>query len=215
MSLPTLGRLLLANTMIENYVTYLKFLDEKFNRFFKKQTPFICCKKGCGRCCKNAQFPYTQIEVVHLLSGAQKLNDETIEQIMDNIAKIKLKKENYKGDKFLYDCPFLINNSCSVYEYRGIICRSFGLMTVGKTGNIQVPFCCFQGLNYANVMEDDGKNISVEKYQKLNVKEEPTAFNVSYEFLTDPDFARGFNFKFGDRKPLIDWLINKKDKNDE
>lgn len=88
MSLPSLGRLLLANTMIENYVTYLKFLDEKFNRFFKKQTPFIYCKKGCGRCCKNAQFPYTQIEVVHLLSGAQKLNDETIEQIMDNIAKL-------------------------------------------------------------------------------------------------------------------------------
>lgn len=62
MSLPTLGRLLLANTMIENYITYLKFLDEKFNRFFKKQPPFICCKKGCGRCCKNAQFPYTQIK---------------------------------------------------------------------------------------------------------------------------------------------------------
>ena len=116
-------------------------------------------------------------------------------------------KKDFKGKKFVYDCPFLINNECVVYNYRGIVCRSFGLMTVGEDGKIKVPFCCYQGLNYANVMEEDGKHVSEEKFKKLGCKEEPTAFNVSYKFLTDPDFERGFNFSFGEKKPLIDWFI--------
>lgn len=195
--------------MIDNYITYLKFLDTKFKTFFEKQKPYIFCKKGCSMCCKNAQFPYSQIEMVYLLSGIQMLNDETIVKIMDNINKIKAAKKEFKGKKFLYDCPFLIDNVCSVYDYRGILCRAFGLITVGENGKIKTPFCCFKGYNYSNVMDDSGKNVSPEKFKKLDVPEEPLAFNIDYQFLTDPDFERGFNFKFGDKKPLIDWLIEK------
>ena len=34
--------------MLENYVTYLCFLDGKFKKFFEKQKPFIFCKIGCS-----------------------------------------------------------------------------------------------------------------------------------------------------------------------
>lgn len=60
-------------------------------------------------------------------------------------------------------------------------------------------------------MENDGHNISAKKYKNLHVKEKTVAFNTSYDFLTVTDFERGFNFKFEDKKPLIDWLINEKD----
>ena len=193
--------------MIENYITYLNFLSEKFNRFFDKQKPYIFCKKGCGKCCKNAQFPYSQIEFEYLMRGTLYFDLKTKEAVVSNIKSVMKAKENFQGKKFVYDCPFLINNECVVYNYRGIVCRSFGLMTVGEDGKIKVPFCCFQGLNYSNVMEDDGKHVSEEKFKQLGCKEEPTAFNVSYKFLTDPDFERGFNFSFGEKKPLIDWFI--------
>lgn len=199
--------------MIQNYVTYLKFLDEKFTRFFNKQKPFIFCKKGCAKCCKNAQFPYSEIEVEYLLLGAWQLKPEIKKIVADNLARITEEKNKYEGEKFRYDCPFLINNECAVYDYRGIVCRSFGLMTVGANEKIQVPFCCFEGFNYSNVIDYETKKVSQEKYKALGVEEEPSAFNISYEFLTDSDFERGFNFTFGERKPLIDWMIDKAKQN--
>ena len=128
-------------------------------------------------------------------------------EVDKNIKQVLEDKKIFKGEKFRYNCPFLINNVCCVYEYRGLVCRSFGLMTNDINGKVQVPFCCFDGLNYSNVMDDEGKHVSREKFDKLGVEEEPTAFNVSYQFLTDPDFERGFNFVFGDKKPLIEWFI--------
>ena len=192
--------------MIENYIVYLKYIDTKINDFFKRQKPYIMCKKGCAMCCKNAQIPYTKIEMDYLMLGAWNLSDENKRIVAENVKKVLKAKEDYKGDNFRYDCPFLINDVCSVYEFRGIF-RSFGLMSVGKDGRIKVPFCCFQGLNYSNVMEDNGNKISSEKFKKLGYKEEPVAFNVNYEFLTDPDFEKGFHFEFGAKKPLIDWFI--------
>ena len=121
----------------------------------------------------------------------------------------------FKGENFKYDCPFLINNECSVYNYRGIICRSFGLMNISSAGKVKVPFCCFQGYNYANVMEDGENRISPRKIKKLGVKEIPLAFNTNYQFLTDSDFEKLFDFKFGDKKPLIDWFIDNKEKGNE
>ena len=197
--------------MLENYVTYLCFLDGKFKKFFEKQKPFIFCKKGCGKCCRGAQFPYSQIEVEYLMIGLWQLDVHTKEIIAENLARITEQKEKFEGDVFRYDCPFLINDECVVYNFRGIVCRSFGLMTVGEDNKIKVPFCCFQGLNYSNVMEDGGKKVSQEKVKALGVEEEPAAFNVSYKFLTDPDFAKGFNFSFGEKKPLIDWMIQMND----
>ena len=198
--------------MLENYLVYLQLIDEKLNKFFTKQKPFIYCKKGCGLCCKNAQFPYSQIELEYLMIGVRKLDEEKKSIISQNINKLKQQKAEHPGKDFKYDCPFLINNECSVYNYRGIICRSFGLLNISAKGKIRVPFCCFQGLNYSNVMDDCGTKISEEKYRKLNVEEEPLAFNTSYEFLTDPDFATGFHFDFNEKKPLINWFIEEDNK---
>lgn len=196
------------NITISNYVTYLNFISEKLTKFFSKQKPYIFCQKGCAKCCKNAQFPYTLTEVTYLMSGVVGLDEYSQKRIESNLERIIEAKKNFKGEKFRYDCPFLLDDVCSVYEYRGLVCRGFGLLQNDKDGKVKVPFCCFEGLNYSNVMDDEGKKISPEKFSKLGVKEEPCAFNISYEFLTDPDFERGFNFKFGERKPLIEWFMN-------
>ena len=197
--------------MIQNYITYLNFIDEKLKKFFARQKPYIFCKKGCGKCCKNAQFPYSSIETAYLLYGFMQLDKSVQDKVDLNLQKVIEEKRKFTGKKFRYNCPFLVDDVCCVYEYRGLVCRSFGLMTNGINGKIQVPFCCYEGLNYSNVMDDEGKKVSKEKFEKLKVEEEPVAFNVSYEFLTDPDFERGFNFSFGEKKPLIEWLMFKKD----
>ena len=192
--------------MLKNYLGYLKFIDEKLNKFFEKQKPYIFCEKGCGMCCKNAQFPYSKIEMDYLMIGAWQLDLETKKQVAQKINKLLQEKSEYKGDNFKYDCPFLIDNSCCVYEYRGVICRAFGLMTSYHDGKIKAPFCSDYGLNYSNVLNLKKNVISPAKYKKLKVKEEPLGFNISYKYLTNEEFEQTFGFKFGEKRALIDWF---------
>lgn len=202
--------------MIENYKKYLEFINEKLTTFFHKQKPYICCKEGCAKCCQNAEFPFSQMEVIYLMNGVSKLDEATKNIIAENVKKVKEAKRNFNGEgKFLYDCPFLINNKCCVYEYRGIICRTFGLLYIGTNGKTQVPFCSFQGLNYANVLADDKSTISAEKYKASGIEAEPVAFNIRYGFLTESSFEQKFNFAFGEKKPLIDWFVEIDDKQAE
>ncbi len=198
--------------MLEHYIAYLNFLTGRLTRFFDKQKPYIFCKKGCGLCCQNAQFPYSQIEFEYLMKGFEKLDSLFQEKVTQNIKNIIEAKNNFTGEKFKYNCPFLVDNVCSVYEYRGIVCRAFGLMNLGENGGKEMPFCCFKGLNYSNIME--GKYISAPKYRELGVSEPPLAFNVSYDFLTDAAFEKLFDFKFGDKMPMIDWFIKSKKMSD-
>ena len=194
--------------MIRNYENYLSFLNSKLEKFFKSQKPFIFCKKGCSQCCKNAQFPYSLIEIKYLLTGLSQKEKSVQQKVENNIGQIIEKKKKYKGKKFVYDCPFLINNECCVYEYRGIICRTFGLMTRVDDGiKVKAPFCCYKGLNYSNVLNLRKKTISVRKYKKLGVKEEPLGFNIRYGYVTSEDFEKEFNIAFGEKKPLIDWFL--------
>ena len=192
---------------LKNYETYLKFLDSKLKKFFESQKPFIFCQKGCAKCCKKAQFPYSLLEMKYLLTGFVLLDKETQQKVENNLHEIVNKRKKYKGKKFKYDCPFLVDDKCSVYKYRGVICRTFGLMTQTLDGKIKSPFCSALGLNYSNVLNSKKTNISVRKYKKLGVKEEPLGFNISYKYLTSEDYERSFNLMFGDKKPLIEWFI--------
>ena len=195
--------------MIKNYKKFLEFIEQKLEGFFENQKDYIFCKKGCAKCCKNAQFPYSLIEVTYLLQGALELDEALQEKIKANILTLKEKYKNCSEGAFLYDCPFLIDDVCSVYNYRGIVCRTFGLITknpLSDSEKLKIPFCHKIGLNYSNVTDVEHCEITPEKYLQSGIKEEPYGYNISYEFLTNSDFERGFNFKFGEKKALVEWL---------
>ena len=188
------------NTNISNYMFYLAYLNKKLTGFFENQTPYIKCKKGCSKCCRNGKYPFSKIEFDYLMVGFLQLPVEIQEKIKAKIKKIR------KAKSETYECPFLFNNQCCVYEFRGIICRSFGLMSINNAGASKIPFCTFENLNYSNVVDFDTKIISQEKYKKLGNVNEPLAFNTSYSFLTSKNIERNFHIEFGDKKALIDWF---------
>lgn len=193
--------------MLNNYKLYLDFLNGKLQKFFEAQSPYIACKRGCAKCCQNGEYPFSQIEFEYIMKGFSILPAEKRQVILNRIAETKLAKKNFTGEKFLYECPFLVNNECAVYDHRGIICRSFGLIyTVEGEDKPKVPFCVYQGLNYSNVFDPETGMIPTEKYKSLNIPQEPLAYNVGYEFLTNEDFGKLYKFRFGEKKPLIDWF---------
>lgn len=189
-----------------NYESYLLFLNQKLTKFFDNQKEYIFCKKGCAKCCKNAEFPFSLIEIQYALYGFSLLPDDTKNIIEENLAKVLEQKKNFTGERFLYTCPYLVNDVCSIYKYRGIICRSFGLANAVPDSSPRVPFCCFEGQNYSNVLDEKTGQLSSEKVKKLGLKANPVGYNVSYEVLTGKKFEQTFGFSFGEKKPMIEWL---------
>ncbi len=198
--------------MLRRYEQYLEFLQKKLDKFFEAQKPFIACKEGCSLCCQNAQFPYSLLEVKYLVQGMFELPVEVRLKVEDKMIEIIEQRRNFKGERFLYDCPFLINGSCCVYKYRGIVCRAFGLLTKKEEGKTKTPFCCFKGLNYSNIYDEKEKKLSEVKMQELGITQEPLAYNVSYPFLTGESVQNAFKLNFGEKKPLIEWFLSEKDK---
>lgn len=193
--------------MLKNYENYLAFIMPKIEKFFEEQSPYIFCKKGCAKCCKNAEFPFSALEISFLFEGIDKLDEETQNKITEKIKRINADKDNFKGEKFLYDCPFLIDNVCCVYEHRGIVCRTFGLIISKENDeNARLPFCYAENLNYSNVVDYEKNVISQKKCDKLGYKIGPQGYNASYEFLTSERMEKAFRINFGEKKPLIEWF---------
>ena len=199
--------------MLENYLLYLGFITNKIQKYFAEQQEYICCSKGCSKCCMDAQFPYSEIEFKLLSEGLNALEQEKQKLVMNRISEIRAERENYlKNDHdepFRYNCPFLINNECSIYYYRGLVCRTFGLITFipDSPKTPRMPFCAFDGLNYANVLDKENSNISDIKFLESGLKNEPKAYNIDYSTLINEEIASGFGFEFGEVKPLIEWFI--------
>ena len=79
--------------MIENYLKYLAMLDEKLQKFFISQKPFIFCKPGCSKCCKNAQYPYSKIEFELVKIGVVILSCSIVYAVLNIILKMDYAKE--------------------------------------------------------------------------------------------------------------------------
>lgn len=193
---------------------YLEFLDElmlMLDKYFKSQEPYLCCKEGCSKCCSNGDYPFSEVELEFLKVGFTRLDKDTILKILTKINKIASRKEVFNqtnsGETFTYECPFLIDDMCSVYKYRGIICRTFGLISLKEGAKMQIPFCAYEGLNYSNVLDKEKDMLMLDKMQELGITEEPKAYNIHYDFLTSDKVAHAYNFNYGKKGPLIELLL--------
>ena len=183
--------------MITRYKEYLEFLDKKLSKMFEAQKPFIKCKEGCAYCCKEGEYPLSELEYVYMMLTYNELDDELRDKVTENIITL-LKKSREK----MYECPFLVDNRCSIYKARGVICRTFGLISYDDKDKKRIPFCVNLDLNYANVYDKE-KHIIVS-----NAKDgtEPAAYNITRKVLITPKVEKQFNIFFGDDKPLVEWL---------
>lgn len=76
----------------------------------------IACSAGCAACCKSPCIPLTQPE----MQGISWYVTEVLEGEVRPVVKARL--ENHATAK---ECPFLVQNKCTVYPVRPLICRQF------------------------------------------------------------------------------------------
>lgn len=177
--------------MLKKYEKFLSDFDEKIATYFEEQSEYICCKEGCSGCCEIGDYPFTQLEMMYLMQGYKSLPTNVQLQVRDNLMAVK---RNRVSTHLYYKCPFLINNKCSVYKYRGITCRTYGLAYLCDDKTVKMPECVHEGLCYSNAL--DGDYLAVE----------PIKENLNLLSITQSKLAKKYKLDFGPSRSLIDWF---------
>ena len=196
--------------MKQAYEKYLEIIDKYLQKFFTRQKDYIFCKEGCSLCCENGSYPFSRLEFDYLMYGFSQLPKDIKIQIIDEVKQFKKEKENIKEEKFFHKCPFLIDKKCSVYNYRALICRNYGLLYYykNKAGEqrYHMPCCVSEGLNYSNVYDKKEGVLTTEKWKDTGFEIEPVSYNVSLAFLMDNELTQFLNLEFGEQKHILDWF---------
>ena len=177
--------------MLKKYEKFLEKFDKKLEKYFKNQSEYISCKEGCSGCCEVGDYPFTQLEMMYLMQGFKTLPAMTQAMVRNNLLSIK---KNRVSTHFFYQCPFLINNRCSVYKYRGLTCRTFGLAYLCGDKTVKLPECVHQGLCYSKVMDGDMLTI------------EPIKESLSLTDIINSPEAKELQLEFGMSRSLVDWF---------
>ena len=177
--------------MLKKYEKFLTDFDKKLNKYFQTQSEYICCKEGCSGCCEIGDYPFTQLEMMYLMEGFRSLPAITQAQVRNNLLTIK---NNRVSTHLFYKCPFLLDKKCSVYKYRGLTCRTFGLAYLIDKKTVKIPECVNEGLCYSKVSQNGILTI------------EPVKENLNLLELTESKLAKKYKLEFGPSRSLIDWF---------
>lgn len=83
----------------------------------RKRNRPVACREGCGNCCRaNTDIPVYPLE----LAGIYWYAIEKLQGPLRETVKAQL-----KGHETEPPCPFLVDNSCSIYPLRPGVCRLF------------------------------------------------------------------------------------------
>lgn len=116
---------------------HIKAIHNKIDEFTKKE-PNVC-KKGCSYCCFQL-IEIMDVEVGNITTQINSLSQEIKDEVKNNLSNwldnFNINTPNrlldgndvfrdfaIKSPKLPLKCPFLIDNSCSIYENRPITCR--------------------------------------------------------------------------------------------
>lgn len=177
--------------MLKKYVQFLKEFDKKIEKYFAEQSEYISCKEGCSGCCEIGDYPFTQLEMMYLMEGYKTLVQNLKIEIRNKLLNIK---KNRVSKHLYYTCPFLINKRCSVYKYRGLTCRTFGLAYLKSDKTVFVPQCVNDGLCYSKVSKDGYLMV------------EPIKDKLGLLDIAQSDLAKKYKLDFGMSRSLIDWF---------
>ncbi len=186
------------------YIDFLVYLvDQSY--------PFIPCPSGCNHCCTQSGLPRTSALEWHLIYDYFKAlpaetqlrvierNEQMHRPQYEQFLKEQARIENPKSDLPLPDfgckeCPFLVDERCSVYPVRPSICRGFGYFTwrPGGARDSQV-FACQMA---ADTLLDE-----------LRVRNESHAALPAWNPISDKVYALNEQLSTGVMATLPLWLM--------
>jgi uncharacterized protein len=163
---------------IDNYLKVREKIDANCSQLWKLHKNNMVCSVGCSSCCQ--AFKILPVEFF------------AIEELLKN-ESVKINR-NYKAD----ECKFLIDNCCSIYQHRPIICRTHGFPLVrvnDMDDTFEISFC---HLNFKSVKLDAFKKTNVFYEEKYNIK----LFKLNQKFLSKWPSKENLNLSLIDLNKL-------------
>ncbi|MFA7614090.1 MAG: YkgJ family cysteine cluster protein [Candidatus Caldatribacteriota bacterium] len=163
---------------------YLKQLHQKILEHHQKvETNYpqgMTCKNGCSRCCY-VDLSVFSLEAQFIKDWFQALSAEKKAELKVLWEQETSYQENFFGQN-VAACPFLKNESCSIYEARPVICRTQGLpLKFNNEGGASVDTCPLNFNEDELVIDDcldlDRLNLILATLQRQRGDEERLSLN--------------------------------------
>ena len=125
--------------MIERFEEVCRQVQEEFDRNRRLHGSRIQCRPGCTDCCHQL-FQITEIEAGYISRGLKALDESSREALRSRAIPYLAERRRLiaeKGEQEAWGnlppagarlaCPALDGGVCSIYEFRPLICRRFGM----------------------------------------------------------------------------------------
>lgn len=124
--------------MTDFYRQLIKQVDKLTAKLSSHYAQHLVCRAGCSGCCHHHLSVFA-VEAATVREAVEAL-PESLRARLQQQAREVLELET-RGERVA--CPMLINDRCSIYESRPLICRTQGLPLLIKAedGEADVDFC--------------------------------------------------------------------------
>ncbi len=170
----------------ERYEEVCRKVDREFARNREKYGDKIRCGPGCADCCSQL-FQITEVEAADVSRGVRLMDAEAqrrLRERADPYLVARRKMVTAKGEPEAWGslppagtrlpCPALEDGVCSIYEFRPLICRKFG-MPLYNPAKPERVFAC--ELNFTD--GDEIIDVHLMEIQSA-IHEEFKAINADY-----------------------------------
>lgn len=127
-----------ASVELTDYRAFIQSVDALAAKLTTRYRAHLLCRVGCSGCCHHhlSVFP---VEAASVQSAIASLTDEVQQQLQTQAKAVMEKGANGEA----VSCPLLLEDRCSIYESRPLICRTQGLPLLYETddGAQEVDFC--------------------------------------------------------------------------
>ena len=141
--------------VIPAYRQFIERVDRLAARLSSRYAQHLVCRSGCSGCCHHHLSVFA-IEAAGVREAIEALPDET-RVVIEGQARNVIAQEA-EGQPVA--CPLLVEDRCSIYELRPLICRTQGLplLLEADDGEQEVDFC---PLNFTahDAVEDLAQNL--------------------------------------------------------
>ncbi len=184
--------------MLAQYRRLVKEVDQVVDKVKSRYGVHLECRPGCHSCCRH-DLTVFEVEAASIRSGFKELPGAQRVHILNQAEAVHLRKA--EGRPVV--CPFLVQNCCSIYPLRPIICRTQGLplLCTDEEGEDVVDFCPVNFSTPGAVAELDPEHLI--RLDILNLK--LVATNLAYcRRCGIPDAESGY------RTPISDLILDGK-----
>src|SRR5205085_2454277 len=122
----------------EQYQQLIREADQLTAQLSARYGAHLVCRAGCSGCCHH-HLSVFEVEAAAVREAVAALSTEMRERIGQQAREVRGRER--RGEPVA--CPLLVNDRCSIYSSRPLICRTQGLPLLIETedGSQEVDFC--------------------------------------------------------------------------